>query len=843
MLRRLIVILLLLPAAGLAADGDAAPFAGRVVVDVIDEFRRAGEPFAYSTNLVSEDLLVLAEPESGDPVGIVKDILRPHGLTIRSASGVHLVVRFNSDGLPGESVALVVTRKGSDYPIQKATISVDPVLPLATQESPGIYKFADVAPDRYQFIIQAEGYQTIRRIVDVWPGETTVISVGMESAKPVIETIGVSASRYEILTELASSRFSLDQRTIQNMPDVGEDPMRIVQRLPGAAASGTSAKTHFRGGEESEIGIMLNGHGLFDPYHIRDYQSIFSAIDSRAIEGVEVYTGGFPVRFGDRMSGLVLMESLESVKPRHTEIGLSVFNSSFLTAGHEADKNWLVSVRRGNLDLIINPEFGSPAYYDVFGEYSFDISPDATLSVNALFADDRVKVVLETEPTELEKVVSRTRNAQVWLQLENRWSGELTSRTVLAGVDFDNSRRGSLGDYEKLVATVDDVREVTQFSFRQEWVWNASKSHLRQWGIEATYADAFYDYANSAEYYGLQALYEDQPESTSFAASSEPRGSSYSFYFSDRWQVLPKTVLEWGLRWDDQTYTDLPSDSQLSPRVSAMTALSGNTELRLSWGRYHQSEGINDLQIEDGVTNFWPAQKADHMIVGVRHLIRDKYALRVEMFRKEMHQVRPRYENLFDPLGLIPEIATDRVRLDPSSALSKGIEISIDRSNGPLTWWATYTLSEATDRINGKDQFRSWDQRHAFQGGLGWSNGKWDVALAASVHSGWPATELSLVEDGVDDEGEPVFVAIIGPRNVNRLRSFAAVDFRVSRKWKLQHGSFMAFLEVANLTNRQNECCLDWDLEEDELTGEDVFERGLDYWMPLMPAIGFLWEF
>jgi outer membrane receptor protein involved in Fe transport len=841
----IMIIVLLLPATGMAADGGAVPLMGRVVADVIDEFRDAGHPFAYSTNLVSADLLVTAEPESTDPLGIVKEILRPHGLTIRTASGVYLVVRFNSDALPGESVALVVTVKGSDQPVQKARITADPLLPLAAQDSPGIYKFADVAPDRYQFIIEADGFEATRRIVDVWPGETTIVSVGMNSARPVIETIGVSASRYEILSELASSRFSLDQRTIQNMPDMGEDPMRIIQRLPGAAASGASAKTHFRGGEESEIGIMLNGHGLFDPFHIRDYQSIFSAIDSRAIEGVEVYTGGFPVRFGDLMSGLVLMESLESVQPRHTELGFSIFNTSFLTAGNEADRNWLVSARRGNLDLVINPEYGSPSYYDIFGEYSIDVSPSARLSVNALFADDRVKVVLETDPTELEKVTSRTRNAQVWLQLVNDWSSELTSRMVLSGVKFENNRNGSLGDYEKIVGSVHDIREFEEFRLRQDWSWTSSRSHLRQWGIEATYANAFYDYANSAEYYGLPALFEELPQSTSFSATAEPRGSSYSLYYSDRWRVSPKTVLELGLRWDDQTYTDVPSDSQLSPRISAMTTLGPKTELRFSWGRYQQSQGINDLQIEDGVTRFWPTQKSDHMIFGVRRLIRDKYALRVEMFRKEMHQVRPRFENVFDPLGLIPEIGPDRVFLDPSSALSKGVEISVDRSSGPLTWWATYTLAEATDRINGKNQYRSWDQRHAFQGGLAWSTDKWDVALAASVHSGWPTTELSLLEDGVDDQGEPVYVAKIGPRNVSRLHSFASVDFRVSRKWKLNRGSLMAFLEISNLSNRRNECCLDWDFEEDDITGEPFFEleRGLEYWMPLLPAIGVLWEF
>ncbi len=774
MLRTLLAMICLLPVAGLAADGDAVPIAGRPVADVIDEYRDAGVPFAYSTNLVSADLLVRAEPEATDPVDIVREILQPHGLTIRSVAGVYLVIR-NDEGPQSDD-----------------------------------------------------------------PGAR---SQSVQTARPELETIVISASRYEILSEPAASRFSIDQRTIQTMPDLGEDPMRVVQRLPGAAASGASAKTHFRGGEHDEIGIMLNGHDLFDPFHIRDYQSIFSAIDARAIEGVEVFTGGFPVRFGDRMSGLVLMESLESVEPRHTEIGISVFNTSFLTAGNEADRNWLVSARRGNLDLIISPEFGSPSYYDIFGEYSYDISPDATISFNALFADDRVEVILESEPAEFEQVVSRTRNAQLWVELENRWSDELSSKLVVSGTRFENGRRGSLGDAEKLVAAVRDDRDVEQFGLRHDWSWNSSKNHLMQWGIEGSYSRANYDYANTAEYFGLPVMFEGQSEESSFAATAAPKGSRYSLYFSDRMRFSEKTVIEWGLRWDDQTYTEDTSDSQLSPRFNVMRTLGPNTELRLSWGRYHQSQGIHELQIEDGVTNFWPAQKADHLIVGMRHLFDDKYSLRVEVFQKKMHQLRPRFENLFDPLGLIPEVQPDRIRLDPTSARSRGLEVLLDRADGPFTWWASYTLSEATDRINGIDEYRSWHQRHAFQGGLSWSGAKWDVALATSVHSGWPTTDLTLVDDGVDEDGEPQFIAVTGPRNVERLGTFASVDFRISRKWQLRRGSFMAFLEISNLFNRSNECCLDWDFEEDEDTGEDVFERGVDHWMPLLPAVGILWEF
>ena len=835
--------MLLLSVAVQAADGDVVALKGRPVAEVIDEFRETGVPFAYSSNLVTDDLLVLQEPDSDDPVEIVAQILKPHRLKIDDKAGVLLVVRFDAAGGESGNILLVVTNKGSERPIEEPDITIDPRLRISNRLMPGVFEYTGVTAGSYSFDIAALGYETVQRIVDVWPGETIVVSVGMATARPEIETISVSASRYEILRELAASRFVLDQRTIQNMPDIGEDPIRVTQRLPGAAASGASAKTHFRGGEDSEIGIMLNGHPLFDPFHVRDYQSIFSAIDSRAIEGVEVYTGGFPVRFGDRMSGLVLMESLESLRPRHTEIGVSVFNTSVLTAGNSADRRWLFSARRGNLDLVIDEKFGKPSYYDVFGEFEFDFSPDSTLSFNALFADDQVELVLETEVEELEKVISRTKNAQFWVQLENRWSSELKSKTILSAVSFENRRKGALNDEEKIVGAVFDHREIEQYGIRQDFSWTRSETHLVQWGLQANYADAAYVYRNQAELFALQALYEDQEETSSLDLAANPHGGSYSLYFSDRWKVSGKTVFEWGLRWDDQTYTDLSSDSQLSPRVSLMHALTPKTDFRLSWGRYHQSQGINDLQIEDGITNFWPAQQADHLIAGIRTLLKDKYSLRIEAFHKDMREVRPRFENLYNPLGIIPEVQPDRVRLDPTSAKSSGLEISLDRTSGPMTWWGSYTLSKATDRIDGKDQLRSWDQRHALQGGISWNGDKWDVALAASVHTGWPATELSVIEDGVDDEGEPEFVAIPGARNADRLQTFASLDFRLSRRWQLRRSSLMAFLEISNLTNRRNECCYDYDLEEDEDTGEENLERSLDYWLPLMPAIGILWEF
>ena len=121
------------------------------------------------------------------------------------------------------------------------------------------------------------------------------------------------------MRDAATAPFYLDQRAIEQQPDFGDDPLRALHRLPGAAA-GVSAKSHLRGAELNETAVVLNGQRLLDPFHIRDYQSMFSAIDARAIDGMQVYTGGFPVRYGDSMGALVLVDALDPHEPRHSEL-------------------------------------------------------------------------------------------------------------------------------------------------------------------------------------------------------------------------------------------------------------------------------------------------------------------------------------------------------------------------------------------------------------------------------------------------------------------------------------------------------------------------------------------
>jgi len=122
--RGLLTLLILLPTLVVAGDDEVGRYSGRAVVEVIDEFRDAGEPFAYSTNLVGSELVVVEEPEAGEPIEIVRQILRPHGLTVEERAGVYLVMRFDAEGLEVGSILLVITTRDDGQPLQQAAVSV-----------------------------------------------------------------------------------------------------------------------------------------------------------------------------------------------------------------------------------------------------------------------------------------------------------------------------------------------------------------------------------------------------------------------------------------------------------------------------------------------------------------------------------------------------------------------------------------------------------------------------------------------------------------------------------------------------------------------------------------------
>jgi hypothetical protein len=812
---------------------------GRSIAAIVDELRAAGAPLAYSSAVLPQAFAVRAAPQSGEPIELVREILAPHGLTLRLVEGLYIVVRAEARpaAAAASSVTIAVRDAATGALIASPTVeSASSGLAVEALRD-GRLRLSGAAKRRYGITVKAEGFAPQRISVNI-AAEPRELDVALAPLPAEVPEIVVTASRYELVRDAATAPFYLDQRAIEQQPDFGDDPVRALHRLPGSA-TGVSAKAHLRGAELNETAVVLNGQRLLDPFHIRDYQSMFSAIDARAVEGMQVYTGGFPVRYGDSMGALVLIEALEPNEPRHSELGFSVLNTSVLSAGTIGDGtgNWLVSGRRSNLEDVVHERLGEPSYYDLFGEIGVNFSPRTQVSVNVLAARDDVLIVTEADPEELEQSQNDTRNNAFWVHWQQRWSNGMTSSTTFSSSAFDSTRLAGVDDRETLVATVTDRRDVSIAGVRQDWQ-RVGDRHALSFGAEYQRHRADYDYAAAADYFGLYLTFPGIPATLRRSAALAARSDFASVYVADRWRITDATTAELGLRFDRYRYSAMPDEQHSSPRISVRHELGERTALRWSLGRYFQPQGLHELQVEDGVTDLYPAQRADQAVIGAEQRLGERYLLRVEAYRKSLDRLRARYENLFGPLATLPELEPDRARIAPAEASARGIELSVLYADPErrLSWWGSYVRARVTDLVEAQSVRRSWDQRYAGQLGIGRDAGRWDLSAALGYHSGWPTTGLTLAES---PDGETT--SVVGPRNALELGGVASLDLRASRALALRVGSLDVFVELSNATNRQNPCCLDFDLEED--ASGRFLEQETETWLPRIATFGVLWQF
>jgi hypothetical protein len=822
---------------------DGAGYRGRTVQSVLDELRGAGAPLVYSTNLVPPTLLVDSEPRGTEPLEIAREILEPHGLAIQQTAEAWLVVRGAAGAAAPTGtggIVLTVVSSGAT-PVADARATLDDGSRAAAPVVDGRVEFRDVAPGRHVVTVRAPGFLPQRASVSVSSGAAADATVSLSANAPPLEELIVTASLYEVRNDVRPSTSYFSREQIESLSYLGDDAMRIVHRLPGVATTDFSARSHVRGGAVDEMTVFLDGMKLMEPFHLRDYQSVFSAVDQRIVSGIQIYSGGFPAEYGDALSGLTIMDRVEPTEPLHTELGLSLLYTSGLSSGTFLDGRgqWLVSARVGNIDALLNEELGNPRYRDAFAHVAMALGAKHKIAANHIGYDDDVLVIPDDSPGNLERGRSDTDNKQTWLTLDSDWTEDLTSRTLVYSTAFGSGRQGAINDVDEIVGFASDNRSLDEQGIKQDWRWSGAEHHRASWGFEYQDVDTQYSYSSAVELRGVLSTLDDTPTSTRVIQLA-PSGASHSAYVSDRWRITERFIADLGLRWDRQTYLPAGDDEQFSPRSSFLYRAGAQTDLRFSYGRYFQSEGALDLQVEDGVVDFAPAQNASHSIVGVEHRFPGNLALRGELFRKWTSSARPRYENLYDPLVILPELRPGRTRVAPDRADSRGIEVLLSSDDGAVSWWLSYAYSEVDDVIAGAHVPRGWDQRHALNGGATWSAGPWSLSAVGTIHSGWPWTTLSLEPSSAPNAVDGV-VAVPGARNAENLPVNRRVDFRTSRTFEAGPGSVRFFAELTNVTNRKNVCCVLY--EPITVAGQPALNRVERAGLPLILNVGALWQF
>ena len=652
-----------------------------------------------------------------------------------------------------------------------------------------------------------------------------------------LDAVVVSASTYLFGgdTPLSSAVFSADQ--LETLPEIGEDPLRAVSRLPGVARQDFSSRVHLRGGTDEETLVRFDDLRLYDPFHFKDFYGIFSAIDPDIVSDIRVYTGGFPVTFGDRSSGVV------EVAPRLPERqfhGQAVF--SLFTAGASADGSWndgagdwAVAARRSNMSLffnLANQSIGEPGYHDLYAHVGHRINDQFAISANALSFVDQI---VASDTDQEENARAEYRDDYYWLRMDFGASDGLGGRMLIARTELGSDRSGTTELPGIAAGSLTDERDFVINSIQADGWWRPGARSVLQAGAEWRQLSGAYRYADNVDF-ELLFLTPGAPTTSSRSRSIlvRPSGHQAGAYVNWRFEPTMTLTTDLGMRWDRETLAQ--DGSQTSPRAVVMWRPREDTRLRFSWGRFFQAQGINELHASDGEENFSPAQRATHLVASIEHDLTPALKLRVETYRKEYQNPLPRYELLMNTLVVLPELKPDRIRIAPDSAEAEGAEISLNYDAGALSGWLSFSASQVYDRVDGERLHRRWDQRNYASGGLSWRGASWEASIAAAWHTGWRTTELELATL------DPFPLVNVGRRNELRLSDFASIDMRIARHFDMgSAGELTAFVEINNLFMRSNECCVEYQIEGE--FDPAILDVQVQDSLPLIPSAGFVWKF
>jgi hypothetical protein len=843
------------PAAGPAGGSDGAPalappsaageggtFAGRSLTDALLTLQARGLAIVFTSQLVRPEMTVAAEPAATDPRRILDELLAPHGLRAEDAPGGTVVVVAAAPPPAPGSIGGTVSSGEGGAPLSGVSIRLAGAGAEAVSDAAGRFRIDGLAPGAYALEARLHDFLPAEvRGVEVGADRPAEVALVLQPIPFIRDEIVVRPSRLALLDDQPPAPLSLSRGDLQGLPHLAGDVFRALSLLPGAAANDVTAQFHVHGGRRDEVQILLDGQELYEAYHLQDFDRALSVVPSEGLASASLATGAFPANRGDRMSGVLDMTTQTPSGPPHTRLSLSLLSAAATGGGAFDDERgaWLASARRGSTDLagrLLGSE--DPSFWDLFGKVGYRLGPRHGLRLHLLHAADALGF-REVVDGDRKRWSTDYDSSYLWLTDEAALGSRLLVETSASWSRLDRDRRGVEAEDEQAFAVI-DRRDVQVLGLAQSWSFQATPRTSVKWGLEGRRYDADYDYFNEVE----RDLAFDSPLArpptglTRFAGGF--RGEHLGAYAAVRLSPEEPLTLEVGLRHDRHGLTD---DAPTSPRVNLAWRLGERSVLRASWGRFYQSQRPYELHVEDGESRFHRAERSAHQVVGYERLFgpgAPLRALRVEAYRREIDDPRPRYENLYEPRNTFPEIEPDRVRIAPEESRAEGIELTLRGAAGArVEWWANYAWARAEDSMDGIEVPRQIDQTHTVNAYVSRRLGRsWSLSLAWRYHTGWPTTPLAIaLAEGED--GEPRPVPVLGRLNADRLSDYHRLDLRASRQWALRSGRLTFFVDLQNVYGREN--LAGFDLTLDDETGE--LRRAAETWPGLVPSAGVSWEF
>tara|TARA_R110000765_G_scaffold68387_1_gene132188 strand:- start:1333 stop:3486 length:2154 start_codon:yes stop_codon:yes gene_type:complete len=391
------------------------------------------------------------------------------------------------------------------------------------------------------------------------------------------------------------------------------DFVGALQTLPGTSNVAEDGRLFVRGGDAEETQIFVDGMRVFTPY-----SPSANNIPSRGrlspflFKGITFSTGGYSAEYGQALSSVLLLNSVDEPQEEKTEIAImSVgvglgntqkwnksslsLNTSYINLApyqklYSDNNKWHKPVESLGGEAVYRYRFNNDGLLKVYGAYSavnFDLTQE---DINEI---DGVRFGLKNRNLYV--------NTSYKDFLEKDWS-------IATGVSFANDR----SDLKFSSANITDIENSAHFKFTLNKYF--SSRYKLNFGAE-------YFITNFTENYNDDTIENEYGfDNTIFSSFIET-----DIFFSKN------LATKIGIRGE---YSELLQEFNLSPRISLAYKSGANSQFSLAYGEFFQNPKNEYLKFNSDFT----AENTTHLIANYQY-VKNKQIFRAEAYYKDYNDL------------------------------------------------------------------------------------------------------------------------------------------------------------------------------------------------------------
>lgn len=581
--------------------------------------------------------------------------------------------------------------------------------------------------DSVQLIVRILGYAP--KVLNFYLDHNITYNIEMEEAGKELGQVEISGNRQnnKVANDTRVSRIEIPVETVKELPALfGEkDVFKVIQLLPGVQKGGEgNSGLYVRGGGPDQNLIILDDANVYNAFHLFGFFSVFNG---DALKSIELTKGGFPARYGGRLSSVLDMRLKDGDKQKfHGEGGVGVISSRLTLEGPliKNKSSFIISARRTYIDLLIQPFLpqdtkGGYYFYDMNVKLNYTLSDKDRLYLSGYFGRDVFYAKFIASSTSSTKASIAWGNKTSTLRWNHIFGPRIFSNlsAIYSIYNFDVTATET---DKKDVFTLKLFSGINDATVKYDFEFLPNPRHHIRAGLMSTYhtftpqavtvKDANFNLSNTKKFYALES----------------------ALYIEDDYEMNSKIKMNAGMRLTNyivgQTVFTKPE-----PRLNFRYLIKPDLSFKFGYSTMNQYLHLISNTGAGLPTDLWvPAtqlvkpQTSQQIAGGFFKDIEYKeedYAVSLEGYYKLSKNVIAYKEGasfisvLDDPFSSnTGNQKTWESQVTSGNATSYGAELFIQKKAGKFTGWIGYTLSWTSLQFdslnNGKKFWARYDRRH-----------------------------------------------------------------------------------------------------------------------------------